>query len=439
MFYESGFILKGDTIMAEQNIVIKKVTQFAEKTNKNRVIKTITAGFMGITMISLGVSVVSILVNLPIKPWQGLLTSTGIAPVVKDSLSLTISMLGIYAVISLAYHYSKNYKGNLITGVLMATAFYFLLMPVTTTKQGITSINIAYMGSRGLFVGMLVGLLVPAMYIGLSKRNLKLKLPDSVPPMVSESMEPVFVAMIVLTFGIVLRFLFAKLPGGNAFDLLSIILADPLSHMAITPWNAILFAVICNAFWWMGIHPSILMSVMVPLQLAATTANTEAFLSGKVMPYLVFSLLTGLINVGGAGNTISLVSFYPFAKSVKYKTLGKLGIIPNLFNINEPIVFGTPVILSPFYVVPMILSSLLSGLAVWGVVALGFIPRFNPTVTSAWVLPSVLQNFLAGGWKYATLTVLAFLINCLVYFPFFKAADHVAWVEEQQDAKKENK
>lgn len=421
-----------------QSKLVTNLSKKAAKMNENIALKALTGGFMGTTIISLGVSLFSILVNLPIKSWQEFLNATKIFSTVNAALNVTISMLGIYVVISIAYHLTKLKKENPITGVLIATAVYFILMPLSINKTA-TSININYMGANGIFIAVIVGLLAPLFYVWLTHKNLKVKLPSTVPPMVSEALEPLWSALIIFSLTMIIKYIFVFLPGGNIFDFVGDVISAPLNHLALTPLTYILFAVLCNFLWWLGIHPAVVMGVSLPLITAATTANASAFLSGKALPYLVFGVLGGLINIGGAGNTISLVSLFPFAKSDRYKSLGKLAIIPNLFNINEPVIFGTPVILNPFYLVPMVLTTLVTGLITWGIMALGFVPALNPTVTAPWVLPIVVQDFLMGGWKFAALAILGYVINTTIYYPFFKIADNIAYKEEQENLKKEEK
>ncbi|GAA0038003.1 PTS sugar transporter subunit IIC [Lactobacillus amylovorus] len=421
-----------------QSKFVVGMSKQAAKMNKNVALKALTQGFMGTTIISLGVSLFSIIVNLPIKPWQTFLNATKIFSTVNAALSVTISMLGIYVVMSVAYHFTKLKKENPITGVLIATSVYFILMPLSINKTA-TSININYMGSNGIFTAVIVGLVAPALYVWLTHKNLRVKLPATVPPMVSESLEPLWSAMFIFSLAMIIKYIFLFLPGGNFFDFIGDVISAPLNHLALTPLTYILFGVLCNFLWWLGIHPAVLMGASMPLLTAATTANVSAFLSGKALPYLIFSALGGLINLGGAGNTIALVSLFPFAKSDRYKSLGKLAFIPNLFNINEPVVFGAPVILNPFYVIPMVLTTLASGLITWGIMALGFVPALNPTVQPPYVLPNVISNFLSGGWKFAALAVIAYLIDILIYYPFFKVADNIAYKEEQENLKKEEK
>lgn len=421
-----------------QSKLVSNLSKRATKMNENIALKALTGGFMGTTIISLGVSLFSILVNLPIKPWLVFLNSTKILSTVNEALSVSISMLGIYVVVSIAYHLTKLKKENPLTGVLISTTVYFILMPLSINKAA-TSININYMGSKGIFIAVIVGLIVPAFYVWLTNKNLKVKLPSTVPPMVSEALEPLWSALIIFSLAMITKYIFVFLPGGNVFDFVEDVVSAPLNHLALTPLTYILFAVLCNFLWWLGIHPAVVMGVSLPLITAANTANASAFLSGKPLPYLVFAVLGGLINIGGAGNTISLVSLFPFAKSDRYKSLGKLAIIPNLFNINEPVIFGTPVILNPFYLVPMVLTTLVTGFVSWGIMALGFVPPLNPTTSAPWVLPIVVQDFLMGGWEFAALAVLGYLINMAIYYPFFRLADTVAYKEEQENLKNEEK
>lgn len=410
----------------------EKLSTVAGKISGNRIITAISHGFMGITMISLGVSFFSILCGLPIEPWQNFLTSSGILAAVNGALSVTLSMLGIYAVFSIAYAYTKNEGYNPLTGAIMAAAVYFILMPLTAVEGMGNMIDPAYMGSKGIIVAILVGVGVSAFYIYLTKKNLRVKLPEAVPPMVSQSLEPMFAAMIIFSLAIVAKLVFGFLPGGNLFDFIQNAVAAPLAGLALTPASAIILAVACNFIWWLGIHPSAFMSIMLPMLITSGTANTETFLNGQAMPYIMFTLINAYTYIGGQGNTLALSSLFPFAKSEKYKSMSKFVLLPNFFNINEPVIFGVPVMLNPYYLIPMVLSSLLSGLACWAIVSVGFVPAFNPTIQTAWVMPVFISGLMQGGFKHLVLLLLAFVIDIVVYYPFFRADDRKTYAEEQE-------
>ena len=414
------------------DVLGEKLGFIAGKISGNKYITALSHGFMSITMITLGVSFFSIIANLPIGFLQDFFASSGLGAAVNGALSVTLSMLGIYVVFAIGYAFAKNEGLNPITHAIMTTAVYFILMPLTTPEGMGSMIDISYMGSKGIIVAIIVGLATSAFYAWLSKKNLKLKLPEAVPPMVSQSLEPMWAAMIIFSLAILLKYGFSFLPGGNFFDFIQNAIAGPLSGLALTPATAVLMAAISNFVWWLGIHPSAFNSIVLPFFLTSMAANSEAFLAGQPLPYLMYFLMGAYTYIGGQGNTLALACLFPFAKSEKYKSMGKLVILPNLFNINEPVIFGVPVMLNPYYLIPMVMSSVLAAAVTWVIISIGFVPSINPTIMGAWVMPVFISNFLNGGWKHLALTLVAFAVMILVYYPFFRMDDKRTYEEEQK-------
>lgn len=414
-----------------------RFSSIATRISASPVLDSITNGFMGTMVISIGLALVSIVVNLPIPPWQEFLLGSGISALVNDALSVTLSMLGIYVVGAIGYHCARNKDGQPLTGAVLSTAAFFLLIPLVKTETDagvVTSIDVTYMGSKGIVMALILGILIPYLYCFLLKKNIKITLPDSVPLNVATSFEPTIVAVIIVTLLIALRGLFSMLPGGNIFDFIQTVVTAPLMGIAASPLAAILFYTFGNFVWFLGIHPSALNSVWMPVFMAANTANIEAFVSGQPIPFLLYSIIGGYcVYVGGQGNTLALAVLMPFAKSERYRSLAKLALVPSIFNINEPIIFGVPVILNPYYLVPMVLSSLIPGLVCYGVCLLGFVPAFNPAYQpGSWTMPVFLNAVLQGGVSLLALTLLAFALQIVLYYPFFRMADKAAYQEERE-------
>ncbi|HLR92648.1 MAG TPA: PTS transporter subunit EIIC, partial [Atopostipes sp.] len=129
------------------------------------------------------------------------------------------------------------------------------------------------------------------------------------------------------------------------------------------------------------------------------------------------------VNLTGTGITLGLVLYMVlFAKSKQYKELGKLSLIPSLFNINEPVIFGTPIVLNPFLLIPFVLTPTLVGLLMYGAIYFGLVPPFSG-ITVPWTTPPVISGFLLGGWRTALSQVIIILISFLLYFPFVRKAD----------------
>ena len=154
------------------------------------------------------------------------------------------------------------------------------------------------------------------------------------------------------------------------------------------------------------------------------------------MPHIVnYQFISFFVKLGGVGATLSLTLLCLFkAKSDQYRALGKLGIGASLFNINEPIIFGFPIVLNPMMMIPFILANVSVGIVTYLAIYLGLVPMING-INLPYTIPAVISGFMISGWQGALLQVVLLLLTGLIYYPFFKAQDKQAFIEEQ--AKKE--
>lgn len=387
-----------------QSFLEKFIGPIATKLNESLIVKGLSSGMMRTMPITLGVAVFAILVNLPIQPWLDFLINSGLSVVTQEIINVTMSMLAIYVVISVSSCYAKVNGESGLTASLISTGAFLCLMPQTVegTDGIISALQTSYLGSNGIFVAMLIALLITNIYCWLCKKNIMLKLPDSVPPMVSQSMSPTFVSMIIFVIVLLVKYVVYLTPYGNVFDMLNSTVTQPILNVGGSPLALIGLYTFTNLLWFFGIHPSPIVSVYTPVLITCMTANVEAFMAGTSsanLPHLVFMVVFITMNMGGNGNTLGLAIAMVNAKSERFKAMFKLSFIPCLFNINEPMVFGVPLMLNPIFFIPMVLTTPITGL-------------------------------LEGGIMLAIVPLVCILANVILYYPFFKIADNQALKEE---------
>lgn len=414
------------------------VGPFAKAVSDNNAISALTQGFMYTMPVTLGVAAIAVLVNLPIAPWTAFLQSTGLYNAGTEVVSLTLSLLAIYVVGAIAYSYTHIRKKNEMIGLIMAMGSFLILIPIynavdPTTNSTIATIKTSYLGSDGIFVAFIVGILVPMLYCKLMKMNLVLKLPESVPPMVSQSMAPTFVAMIIFTLMFAIKFACTLTPWGDVFTMISTFIGAPITAIGSSPWALMLVYVLMDLVWFFGIHPNAVLMPYMPVLVAVGLANQEAFTNGQALPYLAFAVVGAVAQVGATGNILGLCIATLFAKSEKYKAMRKVVIPANLFNINEPIIFGFPIVLNPIYFLPMILTPVANCLIGYGAYML-FDFAMNPTVSMPWVTPGFATTFVTGGILLMALWIVCMLADFIIYLPFFKMDDKNAYAAEQERA-----
>ncbi|MGG7621265.1 PTS sugar transporter subunit IIC [Bacillus coreaensis] len=414
----------------------QKVTPFVNKFGNSTVLTALTRGFMASLPLTLGTFLIAIVANFPVEAWTKWLAETGLSIHLNAVIGATTDLLGIYFAFMIAYYYAKI-KGSdeVVSGVLSLASFLILIPQQIEGTDGnlIAAMEKTYLGSGGIFVAMVTAISVAALYTFLHKKGLIIRLPDSVPDMVSKSLSPVFIAMIIFVLALLVRIGFAYTSFETIFAFINTVIAKPLMNLGSSPAALLIFFTVSNILWWCGIHPASLQGVYLPVVGGAIAGNIAAFQQGEPLPYLAFMVLFfTYVGVGGNGNTLGLaINMTLFAKSERFKALGRVGIVPNIFNINEPLIFGIPIIFNPFFFIPMALSSIVTGLVGLLFIKIGAYSSLNPLVQLPWTTPPAITAVVTAGVLAAVGVCCAILATVLLYFPFFRMADKQALKEEQ--------
>lgn len=414
-----------------QNKMLKLANIFSE----NKFIQALTKGVMSTIPITIGAVIFAILSNITYAPLQNLLSSTGLLPIMKDIVSCTTSMLALYMVISISYAYAEGEGKSGKMAALFAIGSFIILMPQTVGegKNAIAALLSANFGSNGIFLAMITSLFVSWLYCFLmSKEGLKIKMPNSVPPFVSDALEPSIIAIIIFVCIGAFKYVVSLTSYGNCFTMVNTIITQPILSIGATPLGVVIILTFTNFLWWFGIHPSPIVGVYLAVIITCRAQNVIDAQNGLALTYADVILAWQAINMGGTGNTLGLALDMLFAKSEKFKALRKVCIIPNIFNINEPVIFGLPVVFNPIFLIPMLIIPALSGIVVYIFIKLGATGVVTAGVTMPWVTPGVITGFAIGGVVMGVMILLCVLLQMIVYLPFFKIADNIAYKEEQE-------
>ena len=411
----------------------KYLAPIAEKMGQNTVLRSIGAGAMGTMPVTLGVMVIAIISKFPYQPWLTFLNDSGLAAHCTQLLQVTSGLMAIYFSVTVAYNYAKLSGQNPINAAVISMASFLILMPQTVAnKDGVvmSGFKISNFGADGLFVAMITAVVSAAIYVALMKKNIKLSLPDSLPPMVSDSLSPVIISTTILTLFFVLKVGISYTSYGDVFTFVAKTISAPIMNVGANPWAVIIVYTLANICWFFGIHPTAITSAFLPVMIMTGQENVAAYLAGEPMQYVATKLTIDNMLVGGAGCTLALAAAMLMAKSSRYKSLGRLSILPSVFNINEPLIFGTPIILNPVLFVPMAVIPLINGLSVMGLCKLGLAAAYNPTVSTAAATPKFFNGLFMGGIPLLLLYLIIMVIDFVIWYPFFKVADNAALKEE---------
>jgi cellobiose PTS system EIIC component len=413
-----------------------KLMPIATKLNANRYLAAIRDGFFA----SMSIIIVgSVFLIFPNFPYQGFINfMNGIfgnswVEFCNRAYDMSVNVMTIYVVIGIARSLGRHYEINTISSVIPALMSFLILTPEIMGPNKTVGLPLSNFGASGLFLGMFSAILSVEITRFVLSRGWKIKMPETVPSNVSASFESLIPATFIFIIYLFIFEGFKLTPYGNAQNFIFSIIQKPLTSLGSSIWATLILQVLATLMFAFGLHgPNILSSVTTPIWTALTVQNSEAYKVGKAIPNIVNTQFdANFVKLGGCGATIGLVIlFLFFAKSEQMKSLGKLAIAPSIFNINEPIIFGAPIVLNPILMIPFILSPLLFGTLTWFVMRIGLVPPTNG-VNLPWTMPLGLSGLFLSGWQGAVFQIFEVFLSIAWYYPFFKIADKQAYEVEQ--------
>ena len=415
-----------------QNIMDKTIAPVASKVADSKMLDALMGGMMCTLPMTLGVSVIAILINFPIPGFSDWVVSSGLMATGNSILTVTMNMMGIYISFFIGLRWGKVCGLSGYTGGIVSGAVFLAFMPQQSFEDipMASFINTSYMGSNGIFVAILLGLIVPkGTAILMSK--LEIKLPDMVPPMVADSLSPMFAAIVLFTAVWFAKWGLSFTPWGNLFDMINTLIGTPVTMVGASPLAYIIVCSLQSIFWFFGVHPNVMLNFYAPVIMACSAANTEAIIAGEALPYGAWAVVALGTAIGGQANALGISISLLFTKSERFKAIRGIALVPSLFNISEPLMFGLPVVLNPMYFIPFVLNIPVCAIVVQALYALGLGAAFNPTIQLPWVLPQPVIAFMQGGIGCLVISVAVLAVSVLMYTPFTLMADRQALREEQ--------
>ncbi|MCT0955117.1 PTS sugar transporter subunit IIC [Weissella cibaria] len=395
-----------------------------------------------------------ILGQFPIQAVQDYLNEIGLGPIFMQANNASFGIMALFAVFGIAYSWVRDEGHDAVPAGMLAIVVDIILQPdtvksvtsianperVSTAWQVSGVIDKAWLGGKGMIVAIIVGLLVGWSYSWFMKKGFTIKLPEQVPANVAASFTALIPGAAIVTVATAIYGIFKLGFNTTMVEWIYATIQTPLQHATDGPLGVVVVAFLPVFLWFFGVHgATIVGGIMTPLLLANNADNLALYKAGKLTldngaHIVTQAFMDQFITVTGSGMTIGLVIFMLVrAKSVQMKTLGKLEIVPALFNINEPILFGLPLVLNPLLAIPFILTPLVSGFATYTVIAMGIIPPFNGMYVP-WTTPAIVSGLIVGGWQGALWQAVMLVMTGFMYYPFARKYDKVLLAEEQGDA-----
>jgi cellobiose PTS system EIIC component len=397
-------------------------------------------------------SIFLILGFLPIPGYEDFMARTfGDAWLTKllYPVGATFDIMALIAGFGIAYRLAEKYNVEPLSAGAISVAAFLLATPYEVpflaegAKEAVMvggAIPSALMGSKGLFVAMLIAMLSTEIYRYIIQKNIVFRLPDGVPPAVSKSFVALIPGAIVIFVVWILRIIVENTDFQSLHNVVGEILGKPLGVLGGSLIGSLVAVFLVQLLWSCGLHgASIVGGVMGPIWLAATDANRLAFQDGaSELPNIFTAQFFDLfVYIGGSGATFALVLMMLLrARSQQMKQLGRLAFGPGLFNINEPITFGMPIVMNPLMIVPFVLAPLSLVIVTYIAMSTGLVAR-PAGIAVPWTMPPIIGGYLATGGKIsgAVLQLVNFLITFAIYYPFFRLWDKQKYAEEQSVVK----
>lgn len=340
----------------------------------------------------------------------------------------SFGIMSILIVFTISYHLARSYdKDGLAAGIVTTAASMILY---AATKDG--AFPMTFLGAQGLFIALIVALVGTEIFVKLiGNPRLVIKMPDGVPPAVSKSFAALIPSIMVLAVAAGVKELFILISVPDIHQALYFTLQKPLQGIVGSLGGVIAIIVLIQVLWFFGLHgANILAPVINALLLPLLLANTDAVKAGLQPENILNSqFLDSYVNMGGSGTTIGLIiAIYILRKKAgaQQRLIANLGVGPGCFNINEPIIFGLPIVLNPIYFIPFVLAPVASVLVAYTLTVIGFVPKVS--IMAAWTTPPILgaivsTNSIMGG----VTALICLIVSVLIYLPFaFFAGKQVA-------------
>lgn len=342
---------------------------------------------------------------------------------------MTMYIMSLYATFGIGASLAKTYNLDVVSGGILSTiAFLLTFVPVNIPAEAAEAagtsgfvLPMANLGGGGMFVGIVTAIFAVEIYRLTDKSKFKITMPEQVPPAVARSFESLTPTLIVIV-------IISSITYYLGFDWHTAIskLISPLISATDTLPSVLLLVFLITFFWSFGIHGvSIIGSLARPLWLQILETNTTAAAAGQPLPNIAAEpFYQWFIWIGGSGCTIGLAILLAFTAKSKYGSkLGKAVIAPSIFNINEPVIFGVPIVLNPTLIIPFVITPMICATIAWFATSLGWVSPVS--ITAPWTLPGPIGAYLAtgGDWRAAVLNIILIGVSILVYYPFTKIYD----------------
>lgn len=351
--------------------------------------------------------------------------------------TLNISSLLIAPVIGYMLSQNKGYENPLAAAVIsLATLVVMMPNTVSVTPVGAEEgvmvqgvLTFSNVGTGAMFAGVIIGLVATELFIWITGiKRLQINLGDSIPPAVGKSFNVLIPFILIMSFFALVSAVLNNVFHTDLVQIITMLIQEPLRTATTGLAGCIFLYSLGNFLWLLGIHQSVIYSsILEPLLIVNMTLNMAAYAAGEAIPNIInvaFVPAFGLL--GGSGSTICLlIATLLVSRNAATKSVSKMAFVPGLFNINEPVIFGYPIVYNVCMAIPFVLTPAMGIIVAYIATSLNFMNKC--VVYIPWTTPPLLSGYLAtaGDWRAIIVQALILVIGVLIYIPFVKMNDIV--------------
>jgi PTS system cellobiose-specific IIC component len=434
-------IIKGGIILdGLMNLLEVKLVPVAKKLDQNKYLTAIRDGFFAVMPLLIIGSLFLLIPYIPSEAYQNFMASKlgeNWSNYILIPFNATMNLMTIFVIIGMAKSLGRAFDIDDVTSIVTALVAFFILTPtlefINDAGKGLPVDNFT---AIGLFVGIFTTIFSLKIFSVIEKKGWTIKMPGNVPGNVANSFSALIPELFVIIAFTIIRIIFSFTSFETVQTFVYTMLQKPLTNIGGNLFFLIIVVIIQQILWLFGIHGSnVTDGITKPIMFAQTAENAKAFAAGLELPNILnYQFYCNYVTIGGAGATLALVLILLFwAKSERFKSLGKLSVGAGIFNINEPIIFGLPIVLNPIMFIPFIVVPLVNVIFTYFVMAVGIVPLANG-VNIQWTTPPILSGLIISGWRGALHQIVLIAVDGLIYYPFFKVADKLELEKESQEA-----
>lgn len=393
-------------------ILEDKLVPVAAWIAQNKYINGIRRAFIMMMPLLMIGSIFLMISAFPLPAYQRGMTSLfgeGWKDILDIPVSATFSLIALYVAFLVAQQLAKQFELDSIAVGLLSLASL-------------------------MFVAMVIGVLTVKIFQFFVNRNILVKMPDGVPPEVIKSFEALIPGTVILGAALLLRLLMMQTDYGTIHDFVYKMLALPLKSLGTSYIGSIFTVFAISILWSVGINSGSMVNGFVrPFWLENQVENIAALQAGQPLPHVITEQFFDMVWMGGAGVTLSLlIAILIFAKSKHIRSVGAIGTIPGIFNINEPILFGLPIILNPIMLIPFNLVAMVMVTTQYITMNLGIVSK-PLGVAFPWPTPAIISGFLTvGDISGSLIQIVNLIIGAMIYLPFLRIIDKASKKEEDE-------